>query len=390
LVSARRPVPAFACALVLLVVLPATASARSVTLTSPTNGQTFYTGTGGSTGVPYAATRDRSGCFQGVSVWRIERDSPTDTFGYLPVLQTTGEGMSQTLATLVGTYTVRARFLCNNNDWVESPPVTIHVVRANPPAGGGGLAELEAQLRAVCAKERTAIGQLARLARSERDTLPVLEYTERFASRSSIVAGGAALAADSSFTTRPFAKLLKIEANLLKFESNIVKILLRDTRARIAEIEQDIGSWLASYRKTCAKYEAPDTSGAGAQKLRVPGGKPSVLRGKVGAGRLRALAGAQREAYKRFAAPGDDASIRKRARKLAGLVDDNIGLRIALARPALLHHARLAARHLPKRARGDAWTVRYVGKPISKLLMDPALTKAERRLGAVLRAQPIR
>ena len=110
--------------------------------------------------------------------------------------------------------------------------------------------------------------------------------------------------------------------------------------------------------------------------------------GRVSASRLRARAEAQRVAYRRFASAGDDGAARRHARKLAGLIEDNIGARIALARPGLLHHARLAMRHLPKSVRGEAWTSRYVGKTVSKLLTDPSLTKAERRLMAVFRAQP--
>jgi len=173
---------------------------------------------------------------------------------------------------------------------------------------------------------------------------------------------------------------------ILKFEGKVAKAMGKDMRSQIARSEREIGESLASYRKTCAAFETPHTSGAGCREAQ--GASTTVPARAASASRLRARAEAQRAAYRRFASAGDDGAARRHGRKLAGLIEDNIGARIALARPGLLHHARLATRDLPKGVRGQGWTSRYVGKTVSKLLTDPSLAKAERRLIAVFRAQP--
>ena len=375
-------------ALVLSLAAAPGALAASATLTSPPNGATYYTGSEVSAAVPWSGTFDYSPC-SGSNFYsgQVQRwDGPSTPMGTWPSNggSTTGS-ISGTNNLGVGVYRFRAATFCGF-DTVYSPVATIHVVAGNPPPGGGGSGGLDAQLRAVCAKERALIGELARLARRQRETLPVLDYVERFASGSAIAVDGAGTLAGKTFTTRPFAKVLKLEGAILKFEGKVAKAMSKDMRSQIARSEREIGESLASYRKTCAAFEAPDTSGAGAAKLKVPGTK--VPAGRVSAARLRARAEAQRTAYRRFASAGDDGAARRHGRKLAGLIEDNIGARIALARPGLLHHARLATRDLPKGVRGQGWTSRYVGKTVSKLLTDPSLAKAERRLIAVFRAQP--
>ena len=62
--------------------------------------------------------------------------------------------------------------------------------------------------------------------------------------------------------------MLKLEGAILKFEGKVAKAMGKDIRSQIARSEREIGESLTSYRKTCAAYEAPDTSGAGAAKLR--------------------------------------------------------------------------------------------------------------------------
>ena len=374
-------------ALVLALAAAPGAHAASATLTSPPNGATYYTGSQVTAAVPWSGSFDYSPC-SGSNFYsgQVQRwDGPSTPMGTWPSNggSTTGS-ISGTNNLGVGVYRFRAATFCGP-DTVYSTVATIHVVAGNPPPGGGGTGGLEAQLRAACAKERGLIGELARLARRQRDTLPVLDYVERFASHSATAVNGAGGLAGKTFTTRPFAKVLKLEGAILKFEAKVAKAMGRDIRSQIARSEQEIGESLAGYRETCAAYESPDTSGAGAGKLQV-GATPKA--GKVSAARLRALGEAQRTAFRRFAAAGDDGAARRHARKLAGLIEDNVGARIALARPGLLHHARLALRNLPKDVRGQAWTRRYVGKTVSRLLSDPALAKAERRLIAVLRAQP--
>ena len=144
---------------------------------------------------------------------------------------------------------------------------------------------------------------------------------------------------------------------------------------------------MAGYRKDCAAYEAPNSSGAGAPSLRVPAGKPGAASRPVRAGRLRANATAQAAAFRRLRSGGGATA--NNARRLAGLIEANIGLRFALAPGGPLRAARLALRDFPKPVRRRGWTARYVNKPVSKVLTDPALLKAERGLVAVLRAYPL-
>ncbi len=133
----------------------------------------------------------------------------------------------------VGVYRFRAATFCGF-DTVYSPVATIHVVAGNPPPGGGGSGGLDAQLRAVCAKERALIGELARL----RDASVRLCRCSTTSSASRPVRRSPSAARDvwpgRPSRRGPFAKVLKLEGAILKFEGKVAKAMSKDMRSQIA------------------------------------------------------------------------------------------------------------------------------------------------------------
>jgi hypothetical protein len=149
-----RPLIAIVAVLVGAAVLPATASAASVTLTSPANGAKFYTGANGSIAdaAPLVASRDVSGCLANPdnAYWRVYSiDSQGRT---LVVAQSTGPtiNISRLWLFAPGVYQIYGEFICAQSNGTQTPirsdVHTISVLRENPPGGtpppgggGGGL-----------------------------------------------------------------------------------------------------------------------------------------------------------------------------------------------------------------------------------------------------------
>jgi hypothetical protein len=127
-------------AVTVLTVLPATASAASVTLTSPADGAKFYTGNGAiADAAPLLASRDVSGCLanQDNAYWRVYS---TDSQGRtLVVAQSTGPTINIQRLWLFsqGVYQIYGEFVCGHADGTTTPirsdVHTISVLPGNPP-----------------------------------------------------------------------------------------------------------------------------------------------------------------------------------------------------------------------------------------------------------------
>lgn len=109
------------------------AHAASVTLTSPPNGATYYTGGSSAASVPVSATRDLSGCTNGPnSFWSVPfmRDG-APAGGPSSTDNTT---LSQSVLVQPGNYTARANSTCGGASMLYSATHSFRVVAGNPPA----------------------------------------------------------------------------------------------------------------------------------------------------------------------------------------------------------------------------------------------------------------
>jgi hypothetical protein len=284
-----------------------------------------------------------------------------------------------------------------------------------PPGYGPTEEEIEAGIRAACAKERDAIAELARLNQKLRDLVPLAEYAERLAGRTGIVA----TVASEGYTRIRLpgvGTLLKLESAILRVQALDAKYLVFTMKQDIARTDKQIAEDSARYNEDCKGYTVaarpafaawPAASIAGARTgsvARAPAADPQAAGVAALTRRLRRNAKQQRKSAKQLKAAmqklddlpagqeapaGDVTGVRDRAADAAELVAQHGRLRAALARHPALSRVVVQARDLPRRLRRDEYVRQFIGKPVSKLIGSKALAEAERRLIAVLGQQPV-
>jgi len=259
--------------------------------------------------------------------------------------------------------------------------------------------EIQAKIDAACKQERDAIAEVARINQRQRGLIPVAEYMERLAGRTSSISG--VVAKGSDLVGEPhLGRLLKLEGAILKIQSMDAKYLA-------FTMQQDIEKWDRWVQKATADYNNGCSKPAAASAASVAGpfapwavsASATLFKPADPAKALSANLKAQRKAFKALksalttynsGAPdpapsaAKKAAVKKRVDAVVKLVRKNGALRTALARK--LKGTKLRAADLPRSLRKDKTLRQYLGKPLSKLF-GTALAKADKQLIAILQGQ---
>jgi hypothetical protein len=399
-----------------LAVLPSSASAGSATLTSPSNGATFYTGSSNSilTGVPYSANRDISGCVN--TLFRVYRDG-------LPILQGVTNDLTGNVATGVGDHQVYAAFLCTApNNWIYSSTVTIHVVAGiAPPPPGGGRDPLDVLKEAYCKSQKEHILEIGALAKEVGDGEGV-EKLEQLSATLFVISQVLEPASEKLLASpSPVARFYGAEARFIAAEydelDNLSEIAIADSKATARGMLRDRYSPLAGrYTGDCGaalpevkiKPVSIDTqlltifkylkgkghgvarASAAAARPRRPSALDRRLAAAVKAFRtaVHGYGKALRAVGQHAPSPSfaEEAALRSAGARLAAAVNGEARVRADLPRAVLKLKAH--RKSFPRKLRSNPVVKAIDGWSIAKIMDVGKLATIERELVAYLRTHP--
>jgi hypothetical protein len=258
--------------------------------------------------------------------------------------------------------------------------------------------EIQAKIDEACKQERDAIADVARANQRQRALIPVAEYMERLAGRTSTIAGVVAKGSDLAGEPH-LGRLLKLESAILKIQSMDAKYLVFTTQQDIEKWDRWVAKASEEAKNGCSQSAAATSAGVFAPWPAPTSASAALFKPADPAKALSANLKAQRKAFKALKAAlatynsgapdpapsaAKKAAVQKRVDAVVKLVRKHGTLRAGLARQ--LKGTKLSAADLPRSLRKDKTLRPYMGKPLSKLF-GTALAKGDKQLIAVLQGQ---
>jgi hypothetical protein len=411
--------------------LPASAWAASVTLTSPADGAKFYAGASGSIAdaAPLLASRDVSGCLanQDTAYWRVYS---TDSQGRTSIVaQSTGPTINIQRLWLfgVGVYQIYGEFICGHADGTTTPirsdVHTISVLRENPPAGGGGGGGSDpgaAAKAAFCASQKARITEIGNIAKEVGEGEGV-ERMENLSETLWVISqilepAGEKLVESENPVAAAYGTSALFVAVSYDTLSNITDVAVADTKRTARQIVHDsytpltgdfytdcgeallaidisppsIKTQLATFIKYLAG-KAGRVSAVAARKSRRGSalGKKFKANAKAFKAAVKAYNRAQSALAKHLTdpPPAEVNAVKAAASRLITLIRQQGKLRNSL--PRAIKRIKARKRYFPKKLRSNAAVKAIDGMSVGEIIKRTKLAKNEQDLIAYLRRQPV-